>query len=140
MTRITYRAWVDGLEALTVSGVTRRFSQGQPAALNTADLPAQWVQIPVPAGEESGLAFGGSGMERTVRADLVVALEPVGQSTQPANFDAAVSMLDSISAALEGDTAHELATGSPEWTMRLAIIQVAGNLYWAVVATAQAIA
>lgn len=124
----TYTAFVTALEALTVTGVTRKFSQGQPNTLNTADLPAQWVDLP--RGESVPATCAGD-MTRTLTADLIVALEPVAQNQRPTNFDATVTMLDSLHTALD---AADLGTDStPGWISRLAIVTVNTVDYWAVI-------
>jgi hypothetical protein len=124
----TYTAFVTALEALTVTGVTRKFTQGQPNSLNTADLPAQWVDLP--RGESVPATCAGD-MTRTLAADLLVALEPVGQNQRPTNFDATVTMLDSLHTALD---AADLGTdATPSWISRLQIVTVNTVDYWAVI-------
>ena len=44
--RQTFRSFVDTLEAITVTGVERHFTQGPPGSLQDAMLPAKWVQLP----------------------------------------------------------------------------------------------
>jgi hypothetical protein len=127
----TYRAWVDYLETLAPTGVVKKFTAGPPAALNTADLPAQWLELP--HGENRPSCSGSEGGDRTLYADHVVALEPVGQATQAVNFDACVTMLDSIDAALEGTYATSPLIGPQTWRSRLAIVTVAGVAYWSIV-------
>ena len=126
----TYVEYVDGLEALVVSGVTRRYTSGPPLSLNTADLPAQWVQLP--AGESEAMVLGDASGSRwpTFNADLIIALEAVGQSTGGVNFDATVTMLESLRTRLE---LTELTEAPLSWAMRQAIVTVAGNDFWAIV-------
>lgn len=124
----TYRSFIDSIEALTVTGVTRRYTQGQPATLNTADLPAQWADLP--RGESEPATCAGD-MTRTLRADLLVALEPVGQNTRPTNFDACVTMLDNLHTALDGWS--DPLDGAPSWNARLAYVTVNGLDYWAII-------
>ena len=143
MAAITYRTFIDGLEALTVAGITKRYTQGPPPVLQTANLPAQWVRTPgrvAAATTEIGLAFTGAGLDVKFRADLVVAVEATGQSLQFANFDAMVTMVDSVAAALRSDAAHILATGSPTWEIGYEIMAVGDILYHAVVAAVEVIA
>ena len=128
MSITTYAAFVAYLAALTVSGVTRKFTY-PPASLTTADLPAQWPQLP--KGEESALTFQTEGGWPTLTCDLVVALEPAAQDTQSANFTAATAMLDKISTALRG---ADIGRAPLEWRMEVAGVVVSGERYWAVVA------
>ncbi|HFD38537.1 MAG TPA: hypothetical protein ENJ31_01620 [Anaerolineae bacterium] len=123
----TYNDLVDGLGSLVVSGVTRRFEDGPPAKLNAADLPAQWVQMPT--GEDAPISVAETWPVR--RAELVIAVEAVGQSTNPANFAATVDLMDALSSALEG---FSLGTIDPQWDIRLDGVLVAGNAYWAAIA------
>ena len=126
----TYVEYVDGLEALVVSGVARRYASGPPLSLNTADLPAQWVQLP--AGESEAMVLGDASGSRwpTFNADLIVAIEAVGQSTGGANFDAAVATMENLRARLE---LTDLTEAPLSWAMRQAIVTVAGQDYWAIV-------
>lgn len=123
----TYAAFVGELEALTVTGVTRKFTQGQPNTLNTADLPAQWVDLP--RGESVPATCAGD-MTRTLTADLLIALEPVGQNQKPTNFDAVVVMLDSIHTALDAATFGTMSI--PGWNSKLVILTVNTVDYWGV--------
>ena len=123
----TYTAFVGELEALVISGVTRRYTTGQPNTLNTADLPAQWVDLP--RGESVPATCAGD-MTRTLTADLIIALEPVAQNTRPTNFDATVTMLDSIHTALDAATFSTMAV--PSWGSKLQYVTVNTVDYWAV--------
>lgn len=125
----TYNAFVDGLEALVVVGVRRRYESGPPLSLNTADLPAQWVQLP--AGESEAMVLGDAATSRwpTFRADLIVAIEAVGQATGGANFDDTVTLLEALRTRLE---LTDLTEAPLSWTMRQVIVTVAGTDYWAI--------
>lgn len=123
----TYVTFINELEALTVTGVTRKFTQGQPNTLNTADLPAQWVDLP--RGESVPATCVGD-MTRTLTADLMIALEPVGQNQKPTNFDAVVTMLDSLHTAL--DAASFGTMSIPGWNSKLVIVTVNTVDYWGV--------
>jgi hypothetical protein len=127
----TYRAWIDYLETLAPAGVVKKFAAGPPSALSTAELPAQWLELP--RGENRPARAGAEGGDRTLFADHVVALEPVGQATQGVNFDACVTMLDSIDSALVGTLSTSPLTGPMTWKSRLAIVTVANTNYWSIV-------
>lgn len=131
----TYATYVANLGDLSITGVNRAYDE-PPKALNTADLPASWVQLP--EGEEGPLTFQTHGGWPILRADLVVALEAVGQERQAQNFSDTVTMMDSMSTALRGVTVGStLGKGPINWTMRQAIIPVADVDYWAVVASVE---
>jgi hypothetical protein len=127
----TYRAWVDYLETLAPTGVVKRFTSGPPAALNTADLPAQWLELP--HGENRPSCSGSEGGDRTLFIDHVVAMEPVGQNTQAGNFDGSIDMMDNVDAALEGTFATSPLIGPQTWRSRQAIVTVGNIAYWSIV-------
>lgn len=133
MTATTYSAFVNSLEALVVSGVTRRLSSSSPQSLNSVDLPTQWVAAP--SGNESAITSGAEGGWSSLKADLIIAYEAVGQDTGPANFVATVTMLDSVTTALRGATA--ICLGPLRWDVKVAIVSVAGNTYWAIIASVE---
>lgn len=135
MAPTTYRSFVDALEALEVTGVVRRFTSGPPAgSTGVADTPAQYVRYPV--GEEAPIVFGEQLGWPTLRAEIVILVEPVAQSTQPRNFDLSVDMMDNLSTALREATCitkSKLRVGS----IRIGEDLVAGMSYWAVFATVE---
>ncbi len=124
----TYAQFVAGVAALGISGVARQFSH-PPEALNTDDLPAQWVQLP--RGQEHALTFKANGGWPRLRVDLVVAIRPVAQATSAENFTAVLTMMDAVSSALRG---ADVCRGVLEWSIRQDVVEVAGVAYWAVVA------
>jgi hypothetical protein len=127
----TYRAWVDYLETLAPTGVVKLFTSGPPVALNTADLPAQWLELP--HGENRPSCSGREGGDRTLFVDHVVAMEPVGQNTQPANFDACVTMLDSIDTALDGTYNTSPLIGPATWRSHIDAKFIGNIAYWTIV-------
>jgi hypothetical protein len=118
----TYTAFVNGLEALVATGVTTRLASSAPLALNSADLPVQWVAAP-------------RGGWPTLKADLIVAYEAAGQDTGPTNFVGTVTMMDNLSAALRGATT--LCGGPLRWDIKVSIVTVASVNYWAVIASVE---
>jgi hypothetical protein len=132
MTAITsYATFTTALAALTVTGVTRKLD-APPASLGTADLPAMWPGLP--RGEEPPMTFQAGGGWPAMFCDLVIALEPVGQNTQSANYAATVEMLDNLSTALRGATSIGRAT--LRWSITANVqVDVSGTPYWAVIAS-----
>jgi hypothetical protein len=126
----TYVAFVGALEALVVTGVVKCHTSGRPNSLNTADLPGQWVELPR---GEAVPATCANDYTRTLSADLVIALEPVAQNTRPTNFDACITLLDSIHTTLVAYNAVSITDGPLSWQSKLAYVQVNGIDYWAVV-------
>lgn len=132
----TFRSFVDALEALNISGVETVFDKGPPKSLTTERLPAQFVQLP--RGEDRGFVFGEfEAIFSQFTADLVVAVEAVGQGEEPYhNFDETVDMMDNVNSALSSVSGCDvIAKTKHTWEIRQTIVQVAGNDYWAVVAT-----
>lgn len=126
----TYVSYVNALEALTISGVTRKHTSGQPISLNTADLPGQWVDVPTGAAVPATCA---GDFSRTLVANIVIALEPVGQNKRPVNFDACVVMMDSIHTALVAYNGNSGLDAPISWNSRLMFVTVNTVDYWAVV-------
>jgi hypothetical protein len=129
----TYTAFVNGLEALVVTGVTTRLSQSAPLGLNSADLPVQWVAAP--SGSDAAITAKAEGGWKTLRANLIIAYEAAGQDTGPANFVGTVTMLDNLESALCGATT--LCQGPLHWEIKIATVSVAGVNYWAAIASVE---
>ena len=130
----TYRSFVDALEALSVTGVERQYTQGPPlGASGVTDCPAQYVRYP--SASEAVTTFGAHGGWPTLRAELVILIEPVGQKDAYNNFDDTVDMMDNLTSALQG--ASCICKSKMWWAMRQTIDTVAGQQYWAVVATVE---
>jgi hypothetical protein len=124
----TYASFIAGLATLDVAGVKRVFDY-PPAALNTADLPTMWVQLPW--GESGALTFQVNDGWPTLRAQIIIAAEAVGQERQSVNYAAVVTLMDNLSAALAG---ADVLRGPLSWTVRQGIVEVAGAQFWSVIA------
>ena len=122
---------LDALEALSVTGVTKTF-QGPPRKLDTAQLPAKWVQLPTV--EEGGMTFGTHGGWPTLRAELVIAYQAVGQDLQENNFQGAVTQLDRLLTAFRGVAPTGMGKSHLEWEGRQDLVTVGEVPFWAVIA------
>jgi hypothetical protein len=131
MPPITLRTFVDGLEALSVTGMVRSYTRGPPrAATAVPDLPAMFVAYPGQSG--SRLVFGNQGGRGELRARIWIAIKPVVQDLQGVNFDAAVDMADALEAAL---VAASCAIGGVlTWDIDVTTDLVAGQSCWMVIA------
>lgn len=127
----TFSAFHDTLGDLAVSGVSKKFDN-PPTALNTADMPAQWVELPT--AEEPAMTYGTMGGWPTFRMDLVVAYKPVAQGTQVTNWDGALTICDAVLTALRAIAPNALGRGPLEWTIRVGVVEVGQATYWAVIA------
>lgn len=127
----TYTAFTAAIAALTVTGVSKQYT-APPASLATADLPASWPGLP--RGEDGGLTFQSAGGWPVLFCDLVIAIEPVAQNTQSANYTTTVAIMDNLSTALQAATG--LGRSKVSWSITANVqIQVADTTYWAVIAT-----
>jgi hypothetical protein len=131
MTAITsFATFTAGLAALSVTGVTRKFSN-PPASLATADLPAMWPGLP--QGNEPAWTFDGGGGWPELTCELIIAVEPVNQGTQAQNYAAMIAQLDYLCTALR---AASLGRAKITWSVQAnAQVQVADTVYWAIIAT-----
>ena len=134
MTAITtYTAYVAALMDISVTGVTRVFDN-PPASLGTADLPAMWPGLP--RGEEPMVTFQANGGWPELYCDMIIAIEPVAQNTQAANFTAMLTAIDNLSSALRAAT--NVGRAGLRWSITAnAQVDVAGTPYWAVIATVE---
>jgi len=127
----TIANFVTNLGDITISGVTSKLD-APPASLKTADLPAQWVQLP--SGERAPATFQSHGkLWDVLRAQLIVAYEAVGQSTQAANWSATITMMDSVKDAIAA-SGQTVVKGKVEWIVRQGSVLVNETSYWAVIA------
>lgn len=129
----TYTSYVTALSGLTVVGVTRKYTS-PPQSINTADLPAQWPLLP--SGDVAPLVFGGYGAPSgTYRCDLVIATEAVGQNVNSVNFVGVLTLMDALTTALKSMTRP--VAGVFTWSIRQAIVTVAGNDYWSLICSCE---
>ena len=125
----TYTAFVAALAALTVTGVTRKFTE-PPASIGTADLPAMFPNMP--RGNEPTLTFQSAGGWPAMFCELVIAVEPFNQGTQAQNFALTLTVMDNLVAALR---AADIGRSKLTWEIAYNPVEIAGTAYWAVIAT-----
>lgn len=128
---MSYAAFVSSIANMTIGSITKKYAY-PPASISSADLPVQWVQMPR-SDEESPMTLAGKDGWVGVTVDLIIALVPVSQGDQSANFDAAIKMMDTVRAAL-GLLAASSKT-KLRWQISQTGVNVAGVDYWAVKAT-----
>ena len=128
----SYTSFVAALAALSITGVTRAYTE-PPRQLNTADLPCSYPSLP--NGGENPITGEVAGGWPVLRADLVVLVEPWAQNTRAANYTATVAMMDNVSVAMR---AADLARSRPRWTIRTEVVSIGDTPYWAVICTAEA--
>ena len=131
--------YVEGLAELVIPGVVRDYGMEPPQSLNTADMPAKFLRLPVESRSRFALAIDGadahgSGM---MTVEVVVVLQPVAQDLPEPNFTSTVEMCDAMTKAL---VKADVALSWPE-AVSVAVrpdIDVGGFMHWAVVASVTA--
>lgn len=123
----TNAQWLAAIQAMTVTGVTQRFTY-PPASLNTADLPASWPQ---PFGvSRPQIVSSCNDLNKTRTCTYYIAIEPIPQSTQSANYEAVIAMVDNLETALNTlETAGTMEFINYE--IRSIVVRVAETDYWA---------
>lgn len=127
MTTVT--AFYNAMSGLVVTGVKRRFS-APPRQVTTADLPAQWVNLPGAANNlDSTLAAACYDLAKSRTATLVIATEAAGQNNNPANTTALLTMMDALETALD---AYRRTEGMVDYSITPAAIVLSDTNYWGV--------
>jgi hypothetical protein len=96
---MTMTAFVTALAALDVDGIRRAYVY-PPLQISTADLPASFIRPPQSTYDPVSICDDTSD---TFVCQFVVAIEPTGQSTQPANYEALITMIDNVNTTLKAD-------------------------------------
>lgn len=133
MSPTSLTTWYTNLGDIAVSGITRFFDY-PPTALNSTDLPAQWVQIP--SADEGPMTFGNHGGWPTLRAQLVIAVRSFMEDAQSRNYSATLTMADAVLTALRTVDVSLLSLGKARltWTVSVGKVTVNETDYWAVIA------
>ena len=130
MTTVTQ--FYNALNGLVVTGVKRRFT-APPRQLATADLPAQWVNLPGAANNlNSGLASTCYSLAKTRTATLVIATEAAGQNNNPTNTAGVLTMMDALETALDN---YRKTAGMVDYSITPAAIVLSETNYWGVTCT-----
>lgn len=134
-TTTTYAAFVAAVAGITITGVTRKYTS-PPASIGTADLPASLPLIPQGGDQPIVFGTGGSGnVGHTMRMDLVIVYEPVGQNTNAVNFAGCLTIMDNTTTALRALTRP--VNGPWNWSMRQGIATIGNVDYWAVIVSVE---
>ena len=128
----TVAAFYTALNSLNVTGVTRRYAY-EPNGISTADMPAQWVRLPGNGlGIDSAFASASNDTSKERSAELVIAVEAIGQETPGAATTALVAMADNLETALDGWDATR--PGYVNYTIAAGPVTVGQVAYWALIA------
>lgn len=133
----TFTDFVGGLADMVVTGVGTDLHWDQPASLNTATLPAKWLELP--EGDGQLMTFEGGVATYEMRINLWIAIAPVAQTGHEARFRAAIEMMDRLNHALSHEDldTDEIAISKLTFTIRQTEKTVAGTVYTAVHALVQ---
>jgi hypothetical protein len=132
----TLAGFIDALEALSVTGVNKNFTNGPPRTLSTAQIPALWVELP--ESDDAILTFQAQGGWPSLRATMVIAAEPVAQSLQEVNFALCVTLLDNLATALRAASPGTFCkSGLKKWEMKQGFREIAGVGYWVITCTVE---
>lgn len=127
----TNAAFLSAIQGLSISGVTRHYDE-PPASIHTADLPAAFPLLPGGGlGEKQVTCFN---QNKTRSIDFIIAIEPVGQGTQAANYARLAALMDALESVvddLEKSQGGSLATFI-EYTIESAIVTIGGTDFWAI--------
>ena len=136
---VDFSTYVQGLAAEAVEGVVRDYGMNPPASLNTADMPAKFLRLPVEGRSRFALAVEGANRHGTgmMTCEVVIVMEPIVQDQPEPNFTRTVSMTDKVTKTF---TKADVALSWPELVsvQVRADIFVGGIAYWAVVASVTA--
>ena len=116
--------WLNGIQAMTPTGVRRVFSQ-RPDSLTTADLPAAWPMLPaVEVGQPLSSCRDGDKI-RTI--GYMVAYNPINQDSGGQNLENIAALVDNLETAFDSLTVTEFIEYSIQTT---ADISIAGVPYY----------
>ena len=130
--------YVEDLAELVIPGVVKDYGMEPPQSLNTADMPAKWVQGAKEERSRFALAIGGADAHGSgiMTLQVVVAFKPVAQDMPEWNFTRTVELCDAMTKAL---VKADVALSWPEVSLEVRPdIDVGGFMHWAVVATVTA--
>jgi len=119
----TYAQWMNGLAAISVTGVAKNYGTDAPQSLTTPQLPAMWVRFP--RGEQAPLtAEGGANLGKELRAEIVVIVAPVLQGFHSDRVDEVLTMMDNLSDALAD---NPVGISKNSWSIRPYVIEQEDN-------------
>lgn len=129
---MTYTSFVNGLAAIAVAGVTRKYTS-PPSQISSADLPAMYPRLP--EGNQEIASFGYQAGIFAASCELVVLVKANQQGTAAANFTQCLTLLDALNTAIDSNA---LTLKVDRWTLRQDGEFVGDAVYWALVAKVEA--
>lgn len=132
MSYTTYAAFVSAVAGLTITGVTRKYTE-PPGVVGDADMPVSYPRIRA-MNNETVTIGGTSGLDRGA-VDLVVVVQREEVNTNAANFAATVALVDAINTAMK---AAIESIGIDRWEIREEDVTIGQSDCWALVVTVEA--
>lgn len=129
---MSYATFVSAISGMAVTGVKRRYTE-PPTQVSTADMPLMFPKLP--EGNTEIATLGQDAGIRRMVCDLVLAVEPVTQNRQSANYTATMTLLDALEAALTTLAASDNTID--RWTLRMIDDFVGTSPCWCIVATVE---
>ena len=130
---MSFATFVSDMTGLVVTGVRKRFD-ATPAQLSSAVLPAQYPRLAEVGGGVVSLT-GSPGLFSGV-CELVIVVKSVLQDNNTPNFDATVTLMSALDAALQ--TSAAAGSGIDRWAIRQDVEPIGDTNYWIIVARIEA--
>ena len=126
--------FVEALGSMTVTGVRKTYA-APPTSLATANLPALYPRVPASLDSRIPvLTSAATDLQRHV-VELVIVVNPIGQSLAPLNFAATVALIDAMHTALAALAGTSDVVDS--WSMAVTAEQIGAEAYWVLVETVE---
>ena len=117
---------------MTVTGVKRTYTE-PPTQISSADMPLLFPKLP--EGSTAVDTLGQTTGIRDMTCDVVLAIEPVTQNRQSANYTTALTMLGNLETALVALAGSNKVID--RWTLQLTDDFVGASPCWCIVATVE---
>ena len=129
---MSYATFVSALTGMSVTGVRRAYTS-PPAQVSTADMPMLFPKLPEGSTEVDTL--GNTTGIRRMTCDLVLAVEPITQNRQSANYAATLTLLDALETALIALAASDIRID--RWSVQMIDDLVGTSPCWCILATVE---
>lgn len=124
-----YAGFFNAIRDMVIVGVNVN-KKYPPKSMDSADLPASWVELP--EGNDSPITFNRGTTWPKYQAELTIAIKPFSQGEIPDIMPTALALMDNLALALSGLDASKSALS---WSIYPTMVAVGNVDYWAVTAT-----
>ena len=129
---LTFASFASTLGGLSVSGV--RALTSPPQRIPSGNLPIGYPRLP--AGAQQIATFTGVPGLDQLQCDYVILTEAITQNMASYNYSQAITVMDSLHAALKATMAAAVEIDG--WDIRMDIESIGDSAYWAIIATVRA--